>query len=185
MSLTPHEAADALRDIETTKRRSASARSYKSTSPFLILWGLIWIVGYGTTELAPRFTNPVWLGATVVGIIASTIIGMRVKAGGGAARKFDWRIFTVWAASLVFLNAIFVVIGPVSGAQIGAVIPLGIAWAYVALGAWAGPRIMIIGVVLGVLTLVGHFEWPQHFAGWMAVVGGGTLIGTGFWLRRV
>jgi len=185
LSLTPHEAADALRDIETTKRRSASARSYKSTSPFLILWGLLWVVGYGTTELAPQFANPVWLGATIVGTIASIIIGMRVKNGGTGARKFDWRIFTVWVASLIFLNAIFAVVGPVSGAQIGAVIPLVIAWAYVALGAWAGPRIMIVGFVLGALTMVGYFEWPQHFAGWMAVVGGGTLIGTGFWLRRV
>jgi hypothetical protein len=185
MSLTPNEAATALRDIETTERRSASARSYKSTSPFLILWGLLWAVGYGTTELAPQFTNPVWLGVTIAGAIASTIIGMRVKDGGTAERKFDWRIFTVWIASLVFLSAIFTVVGPVSGAQMGAVIPLVIAWAYVALGAWAGPRIMIIGVALGALTLLGYFEWPQHFAGWMAVVGGGTLIGTGFWLRRV
>ena len=59
MSLTPNEAASALRDIEDTGRRSGQAFGYRLSAPHLIIWGLVWVVGYGGTDLAPRLTNMV------------------------------------------------------------------------------------------------------------------------------
>ncbi|HEY0107841.1 MAG TPA: hypothetical protein VGB91_17290 [Rhizomicrobium sp.] len=181
MSVSRNEAQGALRDIERTARRSFSAQSYRQAAPFLILWGVLWMIGYGGTEYDVHLANPIWLSIFVAGTAASTLIGMRVKSG---ARKFDVRIFIAWLASLGFFIAILAVIGPVSGPQMGAIIPLIVAWAYVVMGAWMGWRLVFAGTALGALTLFGFFCWPQHFAGWMAVVGGGTLVGTGLWLRR-
>lgn len=42
MPLSRNEAADALRDIAQTERRSSSAYGYKETAPFMFLWGVIW-----------------------------------------------------------------------------------------------------------------------------------------------
>lgn len=182
MSLSRDEAAVALRDVERTQRRSQSAFSYRGAAPFFMLWGAIWVVGYGTSELSPQNAGWVWLASSVMGTAASVVIGMRAKPGKPA--RFDWRIAVTWLASIGFLSSIFTVIGHVTGDQVGAIIPLLIAWAYVVMGAWMGWRLILAGLVVAALTLFGFFHWHEHFSGWMAVVGGVTLIGTGLWLRE-
>jgi len=183
MPLTPAEAADALRDVERTQRRSFSAYSYKSGAPFLLLWGLVWLIGYGTVELAPKQSGLVWFVLAVAGSVASAVIGMRMKPAGKP--RFDGRIFITWLASLGFLSALFSIIGTITSQQVGAIIPLFIGWAYVVMGAWMGWRFIAAGLAVAALTIGGYFYFPEHFAGWMAIVGGSTLIGTGLWLRSV
>jgi hypothetical protein len=46
-------------------------------------------------------------------------------------------------------------------------------------------RFLYAGIALGALTLIGWFWLPHYFLPWMAAVGGGALILTGFWLRKV
>ena len=47
------------------------------------------------------------------------------------------------------------------------------------------PRLTIAGAVVAALTLGGYFYLPSHFMLWMAVVGGGSLILAGVWMRQV
>lgn len=180
MPLSRDQAQDALRDIQQAERRSFSAYGYKSAAPYLILWGALWIIGYGATDLTPHISGAVWGGITIAGSIASALLGMR---GGGARRPFSWRIFFSWIAAIFFICAIFTVLKPSAGAQVGAVIPLLVACSYVIMGIWIGTRLAIAGIIIAALTLFGFFFIPVHFALWMAVVGGITLIGTGLWLR--
>jgi hypothetical protein len=84
---------------------------------------------------------------------------------------------------IFFVCAIFTVLKPSDGAQVGAVIPLLVACCYVIMGIWIGVRLAVAGIVIAALTLVGFFYIPAHFALWMAAVGGAALIGTGLWLR--
>jgi hypothetical protein len=56
---------------------------------------------------------------------------------------------------------------------------------YMVIGTLAGARWTVIGVALGVLTVVGYAFMREHFMLWMAIVGGGALLLTGFWMRRV
>lgn len=182
MTLSPNEAADALRDISSTERRSFSAYGYKSAAPFLILWGLLWMVGYGGTDLWPVQSGNLWLAVVVVGSVISTILGMRMKPK--AARRIDWRFFGTWVSALGFISSMLVVVGKVNDAQVGALIPLFFAWIYVVMGVWMGWRFALAGIALAALTLGGFFYIHQHFLLWMAFVGGGTLIATGLWLRR-
>jgi hypothetical protein len=180
MPLSRDEAAEALRDVERTQRQSFSAYSYRAAAPFFLLWGVLWVVGYGGTEFGPHLAGWCWLFVTVIGVAASTLLGMRAKPGKA---RFDSRFAVTWLASMGFLASIFSVIGHITGDQVGAIIPLLIAWSYVVMGAWMGWRLILAGVAVAVLTLAGFFHWHEHFAGWMAVVGGVTLIGTGLWLR--
>lgn len=180
MPLSPEQAQDALRDISRTERRSFSAYGYTSAAPFLILWGALWFVGYGGVDLAPTIAGWIWLGVGIVGTVASTLIGM---TSGAKPRPFSWRIFFTWLAALAAISSVFSVMRPVSGAQIGAIIPLFVAWAYVILGIWMGARLAIAGLAIAALTLFGFFCLASHFALWMAFIGGTTLIGTGLWLR--
>ncbi|HXL98670.1 MAG TPA: hypothetical protein VN932_01985 [Rhizomicrobium sp.] len=182
MSLSPDEAADALRDISNTEKRSFSAYGYKSAAPFLILWGLLWMVGYGGSDLWPAKSGELWLGVVVMGSVISIILGMRAKPKAG--RRTDWRIFATWASALGFIVSMLAIVGRIDGAQIGALIPLLFAWIYIVMGVWMGWRFALAGVALGALTLGGFFLIHQHFLLWMAFVGGGTLVATGLWLRR-
>jgi hypothetical protein len=182
MSLSRQQAQEALRDIAQTERRSFSAYGYKSAAPFLILWGVLWLVGYGGTDLFPTMASWIWLAVAAVGSFASAIIGIRTKSGTG---RFSWRIFFTWLAALAALSSVLTILRPADGAQIGAIIPLIVGWAYVILGIWMGVRLSIAGLAIVILTLVGFFYLPAHFALWMAIIGGATLSGTGLWLRSI
>jgi hypothetical protein len=62
MVLSPQDAAGALSDIETAQMRSAKLYGYARSSPQLLLWGVLWVVGYGLNDLLPilgrRFGPP-------------------------------------------------------------------------------------------------------------------------------
>jgi hypothetical protein len=179
MALTPREAAEALADIERTQRHSATLRGYRGSAPHLILWGVLWAIGYGLTDLMPMRAGVVWTIVTLVGLSA----GMMVVVRGGAARTVR-RYAGVTATLVAFCGAAFAIMRPVDGRQIAAFIPLVIATAYAITGVWLGSRYLVTGIVLAVLTLGGFFLLHEHFLLWMAVVGSGALLLAGFWLGR-
>lgn len=179
MALSPQEAAEALQDIERTQRHSATLRGYRGAAPHLILWGVLWAIGYSLTDLMPARSGIIWTTVTLVGLSA----GMMVVVRGGfglSARRYA----AVTAILIAFCGAAFAVMGPVDGRQIAAFIPLVIAMAYAVTGVWLGSRYLVAGSVLAVLTLGGFFLLHEHFLLWMAVVGSGALLLAGFWLGR-
>ena len=182
MSLSRDEAENSLRDINRATRLSFEAYGYKSAAPFLILWGALWAIGYGVTDLWPAKSGWTWLGVVVFGFVASALLGAR--AGNGSKPRFSWRIAATALVVCAFISATFAILGPINGAQVGAFIPLLIALVYSVMGIWMGFRFLIAGLLVGALTLGGYFYLHEHFALWMACVGGGTLIATGLWLRR-
>jgi hypothetical protein len=60
VELSPQEAASALRDIESVQKRSETLRGYTRSSPHLVLWGILWVVGYGLTDLFPQYGRAIW-----------------------------------------------------------------------------------------------------------------------------
>lgn len=183
MPLSPNEAADALKDLSSTERRSASAYGYHTASPHLILWGFIWIAEYGGFYFFPH-RPAIFPLLSVAGIFGSYIIGRRMK--GAASTNFSWRYFATFVAIFAFVGALFIVMPPTRDAQLVAFFPLLVALAYVLMGIWRGlVRIGVVGVAIGVLTLVGYFYLQPYFLPWIAAVGGGALLLGGLWLRRV
>ncbi len=62
MPLTPDEAERSLRDIQAAGRRSRSAYGHNAAAPHLIVWGVVWFVGYGPVSCARawRCGGPCW-----------------------------------------------------------------------------------------------------------------------------
>lgn len=188
MAIPTHEAADALRDIERAQRDSAVAYSYARFSPHLFLWGAIWIVGYAATYFRPG-ASLIWVTLVPIGLIGSIWLGARC-VGSDARTRSDtapgWRYAGTAIAIFLFIAALFAILPPKSGEQLGAVIPILVALFYALIGTWIhGTRIVVLGFALGALTVAGFFWLPQYFLLWMAAVGGGALILGGFWLRRI
>jgi len=178
MTISTQDAAAALRDIEDAQARSRRLRGYQNGAPHFIIWGVVWFVGYGLTDVFGQ-ANATWAVLVPIGVIAG------IFAKRGASGAAGWRYAATGLAILAFVFATFALMWPVSGRQISAFIPLVIALLYVLGGLWAGPRYAVTGIAVAALTLAGHFFIGAHFLLWMAFVGGGALVLAGLWLRRV
>ncbi|HET7334190.1 MAG TPA: hypothetical protein VFI93_03665 [Rhizomicrobium sp.] len=179
--ISPTEAADTLRNIETAERHSSVAYGYRMTAPHLILWGVIWFIGYGGTWLRPDL-GYVWPVLASIGAIGSFAIGygMAPKAG-----QRDYRHVLIFFAVFAFIAAQLAILKPINNMQIGAYFPILVAFYYALLGIWIrGTRLLLLGIATSVLTLAAYFWMPQYFLPWMAIVGGGALLLGGLWLRR-
>ena len=57
---------------------------------------------------------------------------------------------------------------------------------YVVMGLWAGRLLFWLGVVMTLLIVSGFFLFylQPAFWLWLAVLGGGTLAGTGLYIRK-
>lgn len=178
------EAATTLQEIARAERQSGQAYHYQQASPHLVLWGVIWMIGYAVTYVRPRW-YPLWDVLVVLGMASSFFISFRGRTKGSHS-SLGWRYAATFVVVLLFIAALLAILPPRSSLQIDAFFPLLIALWYALMGIWLrATRIAVLGLVLGLLTVGGYF-WLQHyFPLWMAGFGGGALILGGFWLRRV
>jgi hypothetical protein len=180
--ITTREATDALREAATTERRSAKAYSYNRSAPLLILWGLIWIVGYGgMAELPGQQSGWLWLALSVVGTGISIWLG---NAGAKARGQSGWRVGALVVIAFAFTNALFSILPPTNALQVGAFTPLLLSAIYAAIGLWQGLRFVLVGAFPAAITLGAYFFLKDFFFVWMALAGGGSLLLTGLWMRN-
>jgi hypothetical protein len=184
MSVTPNEAQHTLREITQTARRSSAAYSYYMSAPHLLLWGVIWILGYGLSYWRPQLWE-VWPLLCAAGIPGSVTIGIRMKARQGAVR--DLRPIATVVAVTLFIGSLLAILPAFAVERsAGAFFPILVALYYALIGIWTrAAQMLILGVALAALTLAGFFLLPSSFPLWMAIVGGGGLILGGLWLRSV
>jgi hypothetical protein len=182
MTLSPRDAADTLRDIAAVESRSQRVYGYQRGSPYLILWGILWTIGYGLTAVWPQRGNAVWIAITAIGLAASFAVGLRSHTDAAARRR--WMFPGIALIVFVFIGATLAVMAPVSPKQVGAFVPLVVAFGYALRGIWGGLRFVVAGAAIAILVLAGYFLLAAYFDWWMAAVGGGALVLAGIWLRR-
>jgi hypothetical protein len=184
MSLSSEEAAVSLTQVEEASRRSSQLYFYHCSSPHLIMWGIIWIIGYGGTGLFPRYGWSLWLGLMVIGALGGVFLNRRRTSEGPSSGPYAWRMGALWAIILLFVAATYAILEPSSARQFCAYPALITGCAYMAIGLWRGARYLISGVVVVALTLFGYYFVDQIFF-WFAAVGGAAMILTGVWFRTV
>ena len=182
MTIPAEEAASALRDAEAAAGRATQARGYQGASGHLFVWGAVWAIGNAAGQFSDRLGSTAWMVLTLVGVVASTLIGRRQmgRARGGATRA----LLIACAIGGFGLGAQMVV-PPLSLAQANALAGLSVGAVYMAMGASAGLRLAAIGAAVMVGVIVGWVFLRDWFFLWSAVVGGGGLILGGLWFRRV
>ena len=74
MSMTKGDARSALQDVETAQRRSETLFRYGLTSPFVLLWGVLWIVAGAVGALSPANTGIGWAAVDIVGLIGTGLL---------------------------------------------------------------------------------------------------------------
>jgi hypothetical protein len=191
MTISSTEAAEALRDIAQTDRRTRVSGAYHVASPHLILWGLIWAAGYGLSGVTPpEKWGLVWLPLIAIGVVGAVALGMRAGAGrkaGASGVGFSvGKSMTLAAAITLFIGSVYFVFAPVSPLPYLVFPALITALIYVLLGGLLGlPRYVAIGAVIFVVTMIGFVYAKPLLPFWIAAAGGGGLILGGLWMRRV
>ena len=142
------------------------------------------MLGYGAQALGGHsgpWLNWWWPGLAVAGALASMAIGRtQGRRNSKSGARFGLLFVIIW----LFVAAIFAVLAPRSTLQVGAFFPLLFAAIYAAIGLWLGLRYILVGAFMAAATLIAFFFLRDVFFFWMAPVGGGSLLLTGFWLRQ-
>jgi hypothetical protein len=188
-SITEHEARSALADIANVNRRGLTLKGYRYAAPILMVWGVIWCLGYlGMARLSPALWGWLWLALDTLGFGATLILTARASAEGlgenQGARGQAVRTSLGMAAAVVFILSIVAVFPKTDLLPYLALPGLFVGFIYTILGIFMAPRYAWIGVAMFAATLLGYYAWPARLAEWLAVVGGGGLFLSGLWLRR-
>lgn len=187
MSLSSQEAQASLAEAEQARRRSAEVYFYRRSSPHLIMWGVIWILGYGGCQYYPQYSNWIWWPLIALGVTGGIVIGRATAATSERAcnGRSAWRMVGLLLVILGFISGTYAILSPTQGAQFAAYPALITGTAYSAIGLWVGMRYLVTGILVMALTLVGYFYLQPYIFLWLALVGGGSMVLAGLWFRTV
>lgn len=193
MQISRDEAAQALSDINDARSRIEKLHDYSDSSPFFILWGLVWLAANSTTQFAPALADMAWLAGILIGTTLTIVLatvqakrrGARDASKAAQTTQVAIRMGVSQGVILAFFVAIMTIVWPLDARQFNALISLFWACAYMGVGVWIGMRLFWIGAITAVAILFGYFNIEQYYSLWMGIAGGGSLIAGGLWLRRV
>jgi len=175
----------AVRDVmDQTHRAIASAYA----NPLLILWGALWIIAFTTAHFYLAYAFYIFMAMAVIGGAGTAVIFrvFRTKAPiqETYSPKLGWRIAVFWILLYVYVVIWLFLLTPFNGLQCNAVLSTAAMFGYVVMGFWFGSTFMIVlGLAMTGVTLVGFYLLASYYCLWMAIMGGGTLLGTGLYIR--
>ena len=188
MEVTPQEAKDLLGQTDTMAALMRNHSMYRRIGPILILWGIIWLICFPLTALAPTHSGWIWLIGDGIGFVGSALTMRRSNAGirCKSSEIMRSRVLWFWAALLAYGCFWMYLLAPAGSARAVVFIVTLVMFAYVAIGLLGRMSFMIwlgTGVTLLAMTGFGLFaNQPQVLNVWMGVSGGLTLLATGIFL---
>ena len=183
MKISPPEALEALEAVRAVQARTRRALSLAGGGQILMIWGVVWLIGYlGTHLLSWQTAGRLWAVADLLGIVATILVVAR-----SAPRSRDPlgpRIGILWISLILFGGLWIWVAQPTSGAQVGFLLATFAMFGYVVMGLWLDLVFLVVGLVVTAVATVGYVFLQPVFNLWMAVLGGGTLFGSGLYILR-
>lgn len=190
MDVSQEDAQDSLYQIQeaATRTRKNIAASYDSG--LLIMWGLIWIAAFLGTHFFLTWVWQIWFGLCGMGAIVTFVVAWQQFRKAKPTKipvseKIGWRIFGFWTLLFAYMFIWLSILRPHHGIQINAFMCTAIMFAYVVSGLWFKSYYMLwLGLAVTCTTLVGFYLIPlSYYCLWMAATAGGTLFGTGLYIR--
>ena len=187
MNLSREEAASRLHDIDAAGSLSLTLFNYRLASPYLLLWGALWIVAGVIGAASPDNAGIGWLIVDIAGLAGTGYLVARQRRRypemGGRLRMVRWLATALVIAAFIALT--LRVFAPVTGVQVQTLVTLLVAAAYALAGCWVGYRYAVVGAVLAVLAVAAFHLAPAELPLIVSLLGGGALILGGAWMRRV
>jgi hypothetical protein len=189
MNLTSEEAQAGLDVIRQAQNRFKRAIASGCSSHLCILWGLICILGFTSLQISPYWGGLFYTGLDIVGIILTIVIvrrgPTRSASQGDTSEAFAQQIERVWPALLIYALIWALILKPSGPMQACAYACTVCGFAFVLIGIWCRVSFMTwLGSAVTLFILVGYFGLPTYFYAWTALFAGGTVLGTGLYIRR-
>ncbi len=186
MEVTRDDAQESLAAVDAMMQKMRRAVVGSGTPYILILWGIIWFLGFlGSHFFSGRTAGLAWLALDVLGSIGSAVIGITM---GRRVRKTNasttgWRIGLFWLSLFAYCTLAAWITAPLQGRQLAMLILIFVMVGWMAMGFLLSISAVGIALVITVVACIGYFLLPQYFHLWMAILGGGTMIGCGLYIR--
>jgi hypothetical protein len=184
MDINPSEAESALASIRQTEDQMRKAVNASGGGYQMLIWGIIMMIGYTLNQFADRLSVATiagtWITLSVIGNFVSVMMSVRM------ARKFH----SPYGARIGAMLPIFILFGlvgalfvhPAGPREINLLIYLLVMLWLAMMGLWVKLSLLWISLVFTGLMLFGYMVLPDYFFLWLAIVGGGALIGSGLFL---
>jgi hypothetical protein len=186
MNVSPTEAEEALAAIQTMVQKTRRAISSSGGYIFLIVWGVIWLLGFLGSQFLPQdLGGYAWMILDTLGGILSAVIGITMgrRVRNPSATTTGKRIGLFWLLLFLYVIATVAVAWPASGKQLSMFIILFVMIGWLAMGLLLSFASVWPGLVITALALVSYFLLPDIFYLIMAVLGGGGMIALGLYIR--
>ncbi|MEE9512667.1 MAG: hypothetical protein V3V46_01200 [Anaerolineales bacterium] len=174
-----NESLDVVRQA-TELTRQAVARA--GTGYMLIIWGIVWLVGFLGSQFLGEAQGYLWLVLDVFAIGGMTVVILKSRRRVRSTHGKKIGIF--WLALFVYGALIFWIAAPIRGNQYLLFITILVSFGYVVMGLWFSPPLLYIGLSITALAMVGWQLIPAYLGAWLALVGGGGLIASGIYIIR-
>jgi hypothetical protein len=186
MKISPNEAEEALANIQRMKQKAHHSIASGGTYIFLIVTGIIWLVGFLTTQfLTGDIVGYIWAGISLLGIALSILLGIRMapRVRGPSTTTAAKRAGIFWLLLVFYGVAAIAIARLTDGKQITMLIILFIMIGQLAMGLLLSFSSTWWALPITTLALIGYFLLPGFFYLWMAVLGGGGMIILGLYIR--
>jgi hypothetical protein len=186
MNISPDEAEEALDAIQRMTQKTRHSIASSGAHIFLILTGIVWLVGFLSTQFLPaQIVGYVWGGLSLLGSAASILIGVRAgpRVRGPAMVAATQRAVTFWLLLVGFCIAVIAIAHPTDGKQVTMLIILFIMIGQLSMGMLLSFSSVWWALPITALALVGYFLLPAIFYLWMGLLVGGGMIALGVYIR--
>ena len=189
MNISQDDAQESLSTVQDVTVQTHKAIVSAYANPFLILWGLLWIPAFIASHFYLAYAFHIFMAMAAVGGVGTAAIFFRVFHSRAPVKDTScpsagWRVAILWTLLSVYVTMWLFLLAPFNGMQCNAFISTAGMFACVVMGLWFGSTFMIVmGLAMTGVTLVGFYLLTSYYCLWMAIMGGGTLLGTGLYIR--
>ncbi len=156
MEVTPNEAEESLAAINAIRKKMRHAVSNGNTHYFLILWGVIWVVGFlGSYFLSERTAGHLWAVIDIAGGVLSWVIGWwmsrRVRSAGSTTTSA--RIGFFWLALFLYCMLAVWIAWPLDSRQLAMLVTIFAMLGWIAMGFLLSVSLVKLALFITALAL--------------------------------
>jgi hypothetical protein len=186
MNITPSDAESALASIREAENQMRKAMNASGGGYQLISWGVIFMIGYTLNQFADRLPLAVVVGTwVVISVLGNTVTAtVNIRRAKKFHAPYGARLTALWGIFILFalIGAFFV--HPTGPREINLLVNLMVMMGLAVTGLWVDLTLLWISLAVTGLMLFGYIVLTDYFFLWLAIVGGGAMIGSGLWLLR-
>ncbi len=186
MNISPNEAEEALKAIQTITKKTRHSIASSGAYIFLIITGIIWLVGFLATQfLSGAIVAYIWTGMSVVGSAIAIVLGTRMgrRVRSPSVNVTAKRAMIFWGLLVLYGIAAIAVARPSDGKQVTMFVILFTMIGQLAMGLLLSFSSVWWALPITALALTGYFLMPGFFYLWMGVLGGGGMIALAITIR--